>query len=102
MPVASLVAVPATTTSYNNRSKPTNHYNTKTKSSPKTTSGIGRTPAPKLATNTVATKAGGAYDPFYPNYKGYGRKASSLHSPASPAVRLEETRPYFPNYFPKE
>ena len=76
MPVASLVAVPATTTSYNNnRSKPVNHYNTKTK----TTSGIGRTPAPKLATNTVATKAGGAYDPFYPNYKGYGRKASSLH-----------------------
>ena len=81
MPVASLVAVPATTTSYNNnnRSKPVNHYNTKTKSSPKTTSGIGRTPAPKLATNTVATKAGSAYDPFYPNYKGFGRKASSLH-----------------------
>ena len=80
MPVASLVAVPSTTSSYNNnRNKPTNHYNTKTKSSPKTTSGIGRTPAPKLATNTVATKAGGAYDPFYPNYKGFGRKASSLH-----------------------
>ena len=76
MPVASLVAVPATTTSYNNnRSKPTNHYNTKTKSSPETTSSIGRTPAPK----SVATKAGGAYDPFYPNYKGFGRKASSLH-----------------------
>ena len=76
MPVASLVAVPATTTSYNNnRSKPTNHYNTKTKSSPKTTSSIGRTPAPK----SVATKVGGAYDPFYPNYKGFGRKASSLH-----------------------
>ena len=76
MPVASLVAVPATTTSYNNnRSKQTNHYNTKTKSSPKTTSSTGRTPAPK----SVATKAGGAYDPFYPNYKGFGRKASSLH-----------------------
>lgn len=102
VPVASLVAGPAaTTTSYNNN----NRY----KSNSNIFNGPG-TPAPTFGSNTVATtvkrgqskEAGSAYDPFYPNYKDFGRKASALQRPASPVVIVEETRPYFPNYFPKQ
>jgi len=101
VPVASLVAGPTTTSSYNNNNN-NNRYNRNNNGA--IFNGPG-TPVPTFATNTVATNAkgkenGDAYDPFYPNYKGFGRKASALQRPASPVVVVEKTRPYFPNYFP--
>ena len=79
VPVASLVAGPTTTTSYNNNNN-NNRYNRNNNGA--IFNGPG-TPVPTFATNTVATNAkgkenGDAYDPFYPNYKGFGRKASAL------------------------
>ena len=80
VPVASLVAGPTTTSSYNNNNANlSNRYN---RNNGAIFNGPG-TPAPTFATNTVATNAkgkenGDAYDPFYPNYKGFGRKASAL------------------------
>jgi len=101
VPVASLVAGPTSTSSYNNNNNNlSNRYNSNDNGA--IFNGPG-TPAPTFATNTVATNIkGSAYDPFYPNYKGFGRKASALQRPASPIVVVEKTRPYFPNYFPKQ
>jgi len=116
VPVASLVAGPSTTSSYNSnnndlskrynsKDRPT-IYNSNKNNNEAIFNGPG-TPAPTFSTNTVATNVkgkenGSAYDPFYPNYKGFGRKASALQRPASPVVVVDKTRPYFPNYFPKQ
>jgi len=45
-----------------------------------------------------------SYDPFYPNFNGFEAKKSFSRTDDDAAVLLAETdsRPYFPNYFPKE
>ena len=100
--MASLVAGPTTATSYNNNinnnndnlsnrynnnnnnKNPANRYNNNNRPSVSNNNGAifngPGTPAPTFSTNTVATNMKGKenYDPFYPNYKGFGRKASAL------------------------
>jgi len=108
LPVASLVAGPTTATSYNNNNPANRYNNNNTPTISNSNNGAifngPGTPSPTFATNTVATNMKGKenYDPFYPNYKGFGRKASALQRPASPMVVVEKTRPYFPNYFPAQ
>jgi len=52
-----------------------------------------------------SSKSRSSYDPFYPNFDGFQPKKSFSRSGGEAAVVLldeQDSRPYFPNYFPKK
>jgi len=54
----------------------------------------------------TSVKSSGGYDPFYPNFAGFGVKKAISRSDDNTGVVLIDSdidsRPYFPNYFPKQ